>query len=732
MNESILIETRNRINANESRILQKDIAMREQELKDIKETLTKAKRDLSIERNKRITAEDNLKRKAVEVEELDHKLKEMNDVANRLKERLLDKDQIITQLGSDVSEAKFEISSLEAELNKSRRDMEDVRMRNRTLSLDINTLKVALADCEEELRRSLDNAKYQKENMTKTEIDIRRSLESNLVTHNLSTSRNLINAFQSLSSQILTIQRTQLSTEQKIGELTATNKFLEEKILGYKEKEEVLLKRVVELQEDCETAKIELSEMQRKLIEVEGNSSLTHKFLLEESNKIEKSKINEEEISKLRAELDLCRSHEDDLKRSETRLKTQLCLSEEKVKELEKSLSSVRSEVDDLSVEKDLNRELRLELKNAETKLVELTNALQIVDSQCEQFRELRKRADISKQKALDECASVTTKLRKIEKELERQRNFEVEVNQLRAEKERLEMKIRYLNIDEMKRQIAQFDNISRGNKRKLDELEKENQILQEQISAGVARELVATNENKKLRGGLADAVVKIELYKNEAEHSKKSCEQLAVQLALNEERINKLEEEVINLEEALREKEKLEAYLQSQIKTKDMPKLSRRSTLLRSSTESSFKFHSSVMSDKILELMTRKMMPLTLRSGDQTSVPYIPPRHPLTELQSNFVTDICTYHKEKSSNITIPISQKAVMRHDIPHKWAELRHFGLFSIKCAVCFVGVPTNGTIFIVKFLYNSREFLILNGEHGWTASVSTESKAYASYA
>lgn len=56
----------------------------------------------------------------------------------------------------------------------------------------------------------------------------------------------------------------------------------------------------------------------------------------------------------------------------------------------------------------------------------------------------------------------------------------------------------------------------------------------------------------------------------------------------------SKLEEEVINLEDMLREKEKLEAYLQSQVKAKDMPKLSRRSTLLRTPSETSlvsFKF---------------------------------------------------------------------------------------------------------------------------------------------
>ncbi|KAK6057137.1 hypothetical protein COOONC_05349 [Cooperia oncophora] len=134
------------------------------------------------------------------------------------------------------------------------------------------------------------------------------------------------------------------------------------------------------------------------------------------------------------------------------------------------------------------------------------------------------------------------------------------------------------LKIDELNTKLAQTESTSRSLKRQLDELKLDNEK-----DAGTV-----TNDNKKLRSGLADAVAKIERYKNEAEHSKEMCEEMAEQLGVNEERINKLEDEVMNLEETLREKEKLEEYLQSQVKAKDMPKLSRRSTLLRTPSESS------------------------------------------------------------------------------------------------------------------------------------------------
>ncbi|KAE9414700.1 hypothetical protein Angca_006638 [Angiostrongylus cantonensis] len=709
MNESFVIETSTRISANESQTFQNDLVFHEQELRDMKENLRKVKDELCSEKSKRVAAEDDLRRKVINIEELEHRLKSANDSLSRLQE-------------------------------KSRRDLEDAQMQNRTLSLEITTLKAALVDSKEELRRCLHDVRNQKGIIAKGEVD-----------------------------QLPDVQN-------KIGELTATNKFLEEKITEYKEKEDILSKRLVEVQEDRESAKLELAELQNKLVEVEGNSSLTHKYLLEESNKIkqqkadlrcellelrrdynkqkdklqrlEQNQMNAEEIEKLRSELESCRLREDSFKKMEGRLLDQLHSSEEKVKELEKSLSSMRADVVDLSLEKGINRELREELKKAEAKLIEFSNTMNIVDSQCEQFRELKKRAEISRERAVNECETMATKLREAERELERYRASEVELDQLRAERKRLEMKICYLNeelrethndyrselallarqisetkhkdltdnelykvkIDELKAQITQLDIESRSAKRKLEEFQQEKDALQEQVSAGIARELETTNENKKLRNGLAEALAKIEQYKNEAEYSKEMYEETARQLGINEERMSKLEEEVMNLEEMLREKEKLAAYLQSQIKTRDMPKLSRRSTLLRTPTEISLEIIDPMvveelenqktnllkeLEEKKKELMSRKLIPIdaSKECEPRTVAAHILARHPLKELQSKSTVDNNDiYDSKRASSLVGTNLCKATMRHDIPHRWTELRHFGLFSIKCAVCFVGVPT----------------------------------------
>ncbi|ETN80799.1 hypothetical protein NECAME_08933, partial [Necator americanus] len=87
MNESILIETSNRISAHESRIFQKDIALYEHDLKETKENLRALRLDLSAEVNKRMTAEDDLRRRLIEIEELEHKLKSTNDTMNTLQEK---------------------------------------------------------------------------------------------------------------------------------------------------------------------------------------------------------------------------------------------------------------------------------------------------------------------------------------------------------------------------------------------------------------------------------------------------------------------------------------------------------------------------------------------------------------------------------------------------------------------------------------------------------------------
>ncbi|EPB76115.1 PH domain protein [Ancylostoma ceylanicum] len=781
MNESILIETSNRINAHESRIFQKDIALYEHDLKETKENLRALRLDLSTEVNKRMAAEDDLRRRLIEIEELEHKLKNANDATTVLQEKLVDKDQMITQLGSEVSSAKFEISTLQTRLSKSRQDVEEARARNKELSLEIASLKVALAESKEELRRNIEDVKDQKENMTKREIELRRSLETNFVSHNISTSHNLLNAFQSLSSQLVTMQKTQFTAEQtaeiqlKVGELSATNKFLEEKVMEYKEKEDTLSKQLTEARDNAEAAKVELAALQKKLVDIEGSSSLTHQYLLEESNKIkqqkadlrcellelrrdytrqkeklekvalqsficycsyecyrfqlESNKIDEKEVAKLRSDLESYRTKEENLQKENSRLTMELRNAEEKLRQAEETLRSTRHEVGELTVEQKINQELREELKKAEAKMVELTNTLVIVDKQCEQFRELKKRAEAGRQKALNECADVTVRLREAERELERQRVSEVEVTQLRAEKDRLEMKIRYLNdelrethndyraelaqlakqisetkckdatenehytvkIDELKNQLAQSESSSRSAKRQVEELKLDNQKLQEQLAAGVKREQETTDENKKLRGGLTDALVKIDHYKKEAERVKETCQEMAEQLGLNEERMSKLEEEVINLEEMLREKEKLEAYLQSQIKARDMPKLSRRSTLLRTPTDSSLEIIDPVvveelenqkssllreLEEKKKELISRKMMPPPLPRDhrQQPSAPYSNTltRHPMAGLQSKSVAEIryTAHQQNRATTLGTPNAQKAIMRHDIPHSF--------------------------------------------------------------
>ncbi|KAJ1357436.1 hypothetical protein KIN20_015583 [Parelaphostrongylus tenuis] len=223
----------------------------------------------------------------------------------------------------------------------------------------------------------------------------------------------------------------------------------------------------------------------------------------------------------------------------------------------------------------------------------------------------MKERAEASRERAENERETMATELREVKLKLGLQHTLEVEINQLKADKECLEKKVFYLNenlreihldyraelaqlvrqigekkhkdvtgeemynIDKRKAQIAQINSVSRSTKWKLKELQDENKALRKEVSAGIVREFKTSNENKKLRGGLVEALAKLERYKSEAERSKGMCKEMAEQLGSNEERICQLEQKVMNLGEIFKEKEKLDAYLQSQIKTKDMPKLS-------------------------------------------------------------------------------------------------------------------------------------------------------------
>uniref|UniRef100_A0A158PBH0 Phorbol-ester/DAG-type domain-containing protein n=1 Tax=Angiostrongylus cantonensis TaxID=6313 RepID=A0A158PBH0_ANGCA len=92
---------------------------------------------------------------------------------------------------------------------------------------------------------------------------------------------------------------------------------------------------------------------------------------------------------------------------------------------------------------------------------------------------------------------------------------------------------------------------------------------------------------------------------------------------------------------------------------------------------------------------MSRKLIPIdaSKECEPRTVAAHILARHPLKELQSKSTVDNNDiYDSKRASSLVGTNLCKATMRHDIPHRWTELRHFGLFSIKCAVCFVGVPT----------------------------------------
>ncbi|VDO43999.1 unnamed protein product [Heligmosomoides polygyrus] len=107
----------------------------------------------------------------------------------------------------------------------------------------------------------------------------------------------------------------------------------------------------------------------------------------EKLEKLEANQADQEKMSDLRSELDSSRKREQELESENASLKQELEVLQQRVKELEDALDSARQQIGETTVEQRINRELREELKKAEAKLIELTSTMEIVDTQCEQFR---------------------------------------------------------------------------------------------------------------------------------------------------------------------------------------------------------------------------------------------------------------------------------------------------------------------------------------------------------
>lgn len=90
------------------------------------------------------------------------------------------------------------------------------------------------------------------------------------------------------------------------------------------------------------------------------------------------------------------------------------------------------------------------------------------------------------------------------------------------------------------------------------------------------------TEENVNLRKALAEAIYKGEKHKQDLEEQKEICKDFAEKVGEYEEKMGKMADELNDLEDAVDEKDGLISYLQSQINVKQMPKVGRRSTLLK------------------------------------------------------------------------------------------------------------------------------------------------------
>ncbi|CAD6194067.1 unnamed protein product [Caenorhabditis auriculariae] len=784
LNESIIIETSNRISTKENRLYRREMSVLEAELDSARRevrTLTEKLRALSSAKS---SVDDLLEKRERDLAELKESTLEMTEKVNQLEEKVLEKERTVASITSEFYAQSLELQSLRAEYRSKIAAIEEEFSKTRN---ELDEKRISVVRLTEENKKTTNSpAKCTRRCRTEKEIELRRSLEQALVSKNETASKSVLNELKSISTHIINIstpKRTILeegSLQERVGALTATNMFLEGSLADLRQRNEKLEQELEMSRVRTQEMQEEISDLQKKLGEIEGDSGKATEYLRENIAKLTLQKADIRcELMEVRRQHEKCKESEeckdaelaqlqDEL--AAVRLEKSSCIEElqRKIeglelheKELDQKLEerAEKSAADD-SLRKE-NSELKAEIIRLQGRTAQFVHHLEMSDSQCTKYKENQALTEKRRARAEEQCSKLTLKIVELEREVERQRSSESELATLTTDNERLKAKIEYLQeelqethmdyreeltrlarqvsesrqqaaqlqdaescaapkLGELRLEVSQKESELRSSRKRIEEIKADNCKLQEQLTDVRQRESTVAEENAQLRKGLSAAVAKIEEYKRETEDARDVSQGLAHQLSDSQLRITKLEDDLAELSDALKEKERLENYLQSQINVKQMPKVSRRSTLLRTVSETSMDSVSSSAVEQleveraklrqVLEEKRKKLNAFRDASSNSSSTSDCCSE---TENSSGFEGSESTHRSEPlrqiqnfeipHSNSNVPAEEKSksksltgqgIMRHDIPHRWKDLRHISVFAMKCAVCFIGIPTFG--------------------------------------
>uniref|UniRef100_F1KQX6 Citron Rho-interacting kinase n=1 Tax=Ascaris suum TaxID=6253 RepID=F1KQX6_ASCSU len=387
------------------------------------------------------------------------------------------------------------------------------------------------------------------------------------------------------------------------------------------------------------------------------------------------------------------------------------------------------------NMQKAIAEKLQKELLEAREKNDELRNAMRVLDEQCDKLMELKKRAEAGRKKAVERLTSTNEKLSELRRERDSHQQTDADYKRLLQENERLTKKIDYLSaelrethtdyreeltklarqmsetkqkdatenesfaikIEALETEKRQIEATLRSLQRHVEQCKGECELRAKEVTCLRESQSAVIEENAKLRDGLALAIAKAEKFKEEVEALREMNSMISRDLSKAKDEKSDAVIRADTLQQAFREKERLVAYLQSQVHMRTCNKIKRsssRSTLISVASESSIvDVEISEYDDRDGGALGRRIVcsvdegpvradsaSLTRNSGASVSAARTP--QPLSSI---------TNRSESSANTCVAPTPSRVgtMKHDIPHRWKTF--LLLKQAKCIACYEGLP-----------------------------------------
>ncbi|EFO95230.1 hypothetical protein CRE_09393 [Caenorhabditis remanei] len=715
LNESVIIERSNRVSTQETRIYRRDMTVLEDDLKQKQSQIR--------------ILQDKCSALEVEKQRMAETLKMTEDDKKENEEQLISLRNRVHELEKDKLSKTDEIYQMNGELRRMTKRLKGLSEEyNRTMAESSNE-KRALEEKLEKFRNQL------------KESD-RKSLEVNREQEN---TQKVLSEVRQLSDRLeyLTPVRKDPKKKEREEFLQLSAKVIEETMSDLKMKNARLEKELLVKKELVNSTKEELEALKQQMKAAMGDSDQATKFLQEENMKLTRQKADIRcDLLEARRELTGFDKKREELEKQRDEALSEVKRISELKKNVEKELESLttlaaereqkieelQTKMAGLEVIKREHDSMKSELSKTHEKLNQLGKHLVMADQQCSHFKALKETAEGSRRRAIEQCNDMVVRIRGLEAQLENQRKVEQELEMLRAENSRQAQKIDYMKEEiqevhldyrqelstiaqkkgEEKRNeedaellrltLSKRDSELRSAKKTIEEVKADNQKVQQILEEVRLQQDKILEENVRLRKGMADALEKIEEFKRNWQNSLDKCERLERENADFEMKMNKMEEDLAEKSQQVTESEETIAYLHTQINAKQQnkqPKLGRRSTLLSTVSEMDTTVY--MREAEEVRALEEQRQALMSNLAEKRRLLADSKKSQSTANTTTVVTSTTTsteITKTSQSASELSHNRQGTMRHDIPHKWKEYRHLGVLSIKCSLCFVGIPTLG--------------------------------------